>query len=125
MSGTWLLVFTRSNFGGNATERDTIVLNQLDDSKCVSGSPCYGGHFFNIDTKVSEAAEFIVTVSRSATGEINLSGIEVDYAQYGPQHYEGTAKNDAAPFNGTWSQHAPSDDNKNERKATFTFTRQP
>jgi hypothetical protein len=65
-----------------------------------------------------------VTASRSASGEIDLSGITVDYPQYGPQRYEGTAKNDTTPFNGTWTQRAPSDDNKNERTATFILTRQ-
>lgn len=91
----------------------------------MSTAPCWGGQWLNIDTNAYEAPEFIVTASRSASGEIILSGTEVDYAQYGPQHYEGTAKNDTSPFNGTFTQRAPSDDNKNERTATFTLTRRP
>jgi DNA-directed RNA polymerase specialized sigma24 family protein len=124
MSGSWSLVFNRTNFGGNSTEHDTIILTRLDGSRCVSAAPCWGGRWFNVDTKTCEAPEFIVTASRSASGEVNLSGTEVDNPQYGPQHYEGTAKSDTGPFNGPWTQHAPSDDNKNERTAMFTLTRQ-
>src|SRR5262249_10496224 len=97
---------------------------RLEDSRCVSAAPCWGGRWFNVDTKSCQAPEFIVTASRSATGEIKLFGVEVDYAQYGPQYYDGTAPNDTSPFTGPWTQRAPSDDNKNKRTATFTLTRQ-
>jgi hypothetical protein len=128
MTGTWLLQFTRNNFGGamkGVMDPYTITLKRLDDPKCVSVSPCYSGRWYHVNAKAYEGANFIVTASRSTSGVINLSGTEVDYAQYGPQRYEGTAPNDASSFTGTWTQHAPSDDNKNERTATFTLTRQP
>jgi hypothetical protein len=114
MTGKWLMKFVRGN---GTIEHYSIVLNRFDDSKCVSVSPCYGGRWYSIDAQNEQAADFIVTASRSATGVIKISGTEVDYAQKGPQHYEGTAPNDTSPIEGTWSQ--------DNQTATFTLTRQP
>ena len=111
--------FTR-NDGPMKDVRDpyTITLKRLDDRKCgLSASPCWGGRWFHVNAKAYEAADFIVTASQSATGVITLSGTEVDYAQKGPQHYDGTAPNNTEPFEGTWSQ--------DNHTARFTLTRQP
>jgi hypothetical protein len=114
MTGSWLMKFARND---GSIEHDTITLKRFDDSKCVSASPCYGGRWYNVDAKAYEAADFIVTAFRSTSGAIKISGTEVDYAQKGPQRYEGTAPNDTSPLEGTWSQ--------DNQTATFTLTRQP
>jgi hypothetical protein len=118
------MTFTRTSGAmKNAVEHYTITLKSVDSSKCASASPCYSGRWTNVDAHNEEAAEFTATVSLSED-VIKFSGIETDYAQKGPQHYEGTAPNDTRiktiKFTGSWRQSSPSD---GDQTATFTLTR--
>jgi hypothetical protein len=118
------MTFTRTSGAmKNAVEHYTITLNSVDSSKCASASPCYSGRWTNVDAHNEEAAEFTATASLSKD-VIKFSGVEMDYAQKGPQHYEGTAPNDTRiktmKFTGSWRQSSPSD---GDQTATFTLTR--
>jgi DNA-directed RNA polymerase specialized sigma24 family protein len=124
LAGAWSMTFTRTSGAmKNAVEHYTITLKSVDSSKCASASPCYSGRWTNVDAHNEEAAEFTATVSLSED-VIKFSGIETDYAQKGPQHYEGTAPNDTRiktiKFTGSWRQSSPSD---GDQTATFTLTR--
>jgi RNA polymerase sigma factor (sigma-70 family) len=124
LAGAWSMTFTRTSGAmKNAVEHYTITLNSVDSSKCASASPCYSGRWTNVDAHNEEAAEFTATASLSKD-VIKFSGVEMDYAQKGPQHYEGTAPNDTRiktmKFTGSWRQSSPSD---GDQTATFTLTR--
>jgi hypothetical protein len=123
MAGTWLMEFTRNSGAAKSNvEHYTITLNPVDNSRCGSASPCYVGHWFNLDVKNEEAPDFTVTMFLSGD-VIELSGTEVDSVNKGPQHYSAKAPNDnrikTITFTGPWSQSSPSDGNQ---AATFTLT---
>ena len=127
MAGNWALAFRRTNFGSPDPQPYTITLTRLDDSKCLTTAPCWGGPWWNPGANRYEGFANISVVPDGAG--LDFSDIEQpDNSQRGKQYYQAAGANDSTKpmsFTGTFRQDAsdlPTTDGSHTLKATFTLT---
>jgi hypothetical protein len=124
LTGNWTLHFVRDNFGGSMQNVDDVYdvyLPRLDQSRCPTADPCYGGNGTNPWNHDGHDETNNIVITPSLSGDkVVFTGTEPS-SYGGVQYYNGTASNDRTQpltFTGTW-RHQPT--NGPLELAHFTF----